>query len=89
MALFAQFLEPGRELPTTNADLPQMAIPVLVGGLYEIIYSRLLHGHPEQLDVDLPDMIYCALVPFTGHAKADAIRREVAGRPVRPAIPSA
>jgi AcrR family transcriptional regulator len=89
MSLFAQFLEPGRELPTARADLPQMAIPVLVGGLYEIIHSRLLHGHPEQLDVDLPDMIYCALVPFTGHDGADALRREVAGRPARPPVPSA
>jgi AcrR family transcriptional regulator len=87
MALFGQFLEPGRELPATGVELPQMAIPLLVGGLYEIIYSRLLRDQPDQLRDDLPDMVYCALVPFIGHAQADEIRREVAGQPAIPSVP--
>lgn len=89
MALFAQFLEPGRELPATKVEVPQMAIQLLVGGLYEIIYSRLMRDEAEQLRDDLPDMIYCALVPFTGHAQADAVRHEMTGQAAAHAVPSA
>jgi AcrR family transcriptional regulator len=89
MALFAQFLEPGRELPAREIEVPQMAIQLLVGGLYEIIYSRLMRDERQQLQDDLPDMVYCALVPFTGHAQADAVRQEVLGRDLPPVVPSA
>jgi AcrR family transcriptional regulator len=77
MALFASFLEPERGRPT-NLGVPHLAVEVIVGGLYEVIYSRLAAGHPEQLLDELPEIVYCALVPFAGHAEAQAVRERVA-----------
>jgi AcrR family transcriptional regulator len=77
MALFASFLEPERGRPT-KLEVPHLTVEVIVGGLYEVIYSRLAAGQPERLLDELPEIVYCALVPFAGHAEAQAVRERVA-----------
>ncbi len=77
MALFATFLEPRQGRPA-EFDTPDLAIEVIVGGLYEVIYSRLASGQPQRLLEELPEMVYCVLVPFAGHAEAQAVRTRMA-----------
>lgn len=52
-----------RELPATTAEL-------VVGGLLQIVNARLIRGEVESLRADLPELLYCALVPFCGHSEA-------------------
>ncbi|MBX5470324.1 MAG: TetR/AcrR family transcriptional regulator [Thermoleophilaceae bacterium] len=67
---FSGFFEPGRTRPGRAATLPPLGVELVIGGLYEIIHLRLQRGTPEQLRDDLPDMVYCALLPFSDHAAA-------------------
>jgi AcrR family transcriptional regulator len=70
LARLAVYFEAGRsELPAgmENQDLLAQAV---IGGLYEALYSSILEGQAEHLPLLLPDLVYCALVPYTGHAAA-------------------
>ena len=44
----------------------------VVGGLYEALYSQILDGDVQSLPDLVPDLIYCALVPYLGHRRAIA-----------------
>jgi AcrR family transcriptional regulator len=49
----------------------------VVGGMYEVIYSRVLRGDTATLPMLLPDLIYSALLPYLGQSGALAERRRV------------
>ena len=53
-----------------------MAAKLVVGGLYEIVKTRVLRNRAETLLDEQAELTYCLLVPFCGHRKA----REVANR---------
>jgi hypothetical protein len=59
----------------------------VIGGLYEALYTYIVDGHTEQLPALVPDLLYCALVPYLGHADAiaasEAARLEPPTEPVR------
>jgi AcrR family transcriptional regulator len=71
MRVFVGFLEPGRAAAPRGIRVPDVAAEIIVGGIYEIIYSRLQRGAAEELVEMLPELLYCALVPYIGHAAAD------------------
>jgi hypothetical protein len=56
----------GIEVPPTTAEL-------VIGGLLQIVNARVIRGQLDSLRVDLPEMLYCALVPFCGHAEASEL----------------
>lgn len=58
---------------SVSAPPPDLAAELVVGGLSEIITARLVAGEPEALFAELPQMLYCALVPFVGHGEATAM----------------
>lgn len=73
---FAAFFEGGRAgLPATLTD-PELLTQGVIGGLYEVLYGYLLEGQAEQLVHLLPDLTYCALVPYVGHVAALDASRE-------------
>jgi len=39
---------------------------MLVGGIYETIYRRLVDGRDSELEGLLPDLVYAALLPYLG-----------------------
>lgn len=81
MRVFMDFLEPGRALAPRGVEVPEVAPEIVVGGIYEIIYARLLRDEPKELVAMLPQMLYCALVPFVGHkAAARAVEENAARR---------
>jgi AcrR family transcriptional regulator len=82
MRVFVDFLEPGRAEAPKGIVVPTLAADVVVGGLYEIIYSRLQRNAADELVEMLPELLYCALVPYIGHRAAEravADARERAG----------
>lgn len=49
-----------------SALLPEAA----VGAVAEVLYARVLRGQARELPALVPDLLYCALAPFLGSAKA-------------------
>lgn len=75
MRTFIEFLEPGREQAPRGVVVPPLAGEIVVGGIYEVIYARLLRDAAGDLTELLPELLYCALVPYVGHrAAARAVR---------------
>lgn len=67
---FAGFFEGGRVgLPATLEDQTLLSQAV-IGGLYEALYGYILDGQTEHMVDLLPDLVYCALVPYVGHLAA-------------------
>jgi AcrR family transcriptional regulator len=71
MRVFVDFLEPGRAEAPKGITVPALASEIVVGGIYEAIYARLMRGEGDELVELLPDLLYCALVPFIGHRPAE------------------
>jgi AcrR family transcriptional regulator len=77
---FAAFFEDGRAgLPASLQD-PDLLTQGVVGGLYEALYGYILDGQTEHLVDLLPDLVYCALVPYIGHLAALDARHAEAQR---------
>lgn len=86
MRVFVDFLQPGRAQAPKGVEVPELAADIVVGGIYEIIYTRLLRDSAEELIEMLPQLVYCALVPYIGHrAAARAVRENEARRAAEPA----
>lgn len=71
MRVFVDFLEPGRAEAPRGLTVPALTAEIVVGGIYEIIYSRLQHDAAGQLVEMLPDLLYSALLPYLGHRAAE------------------
>ena len=80
MRVFVDFLEPGRAEAPRGIEVPRLASEIIVGGIYEIIYSRLQRDAADELVEMLPELLYCALVPFIGHRAAERAVRETRAR---------
>ena len=85
MRRFADFLADGcAETDAGGSEVDAAAIPpllteVVVGGIYEVIYARILKGEAALLPELLPDIMFVWLAPFAGAVRASAARAE-AGR---------
>jgi AcrR family transcriptional regulator len=67
---FAVFFEPGRVALPADMESQQLLAQGVIGGLYEALYAQILDGQTERLPELLPDLVYCVLVPYLGHAPA-------------------
>lgn len=80
MRVFVDFLEPGREEAPKGIVVPALAAEIVVGGIYEIIYSRLQRDAADELIEMLPELLYSALVPYIGHQTAERAVRDARPR---------
>jgi AcrR family transcriptional regulator len=72
MAAFATIIaENAREVGTTLEPHPLTA-ETIVGGIYEVVYTRIVRGDIRQLPELLPDLLYPALLPYLGKEAAFA-----------------
>jgi AcrR family transcriptional regulator len=70
LARFAAFFQAGRAaLPRAMED-QELVAQAVIGGLYETLFTYTIGGHVDRLSELLPDLVYCALVPYLGHAGA-------------------
>jgi AcrR family transcriptional regulator len=67
MREFAELIEQGasEELPKP-ARPPALTSETLVGGVHEVIYSRILRGETAELPSLLPDLTFSVLLPYMG-----------------------
>ncbi len=70
MSTLAEFLHTGAE--TVGAvHAPRLTAETIVGGIYEVVYSRVLQGKTKELPELLPDLAYSIMLPYLGHAAAE------------------
>lgn len=76
MREFAQLIERGAELGVPGARPPGLTAETLVGGIYEVVYSRILAGQVAELPGLLPDLAYTVTLPYAGHEAAARVADE-------------
>ena len=71
MAAFAELIAQAAaaELPKSKLP-PALTAETLVGGIYEVVYARVLQGRGDELPALLPDLLFSVLLPYVGRDTA-------------------
>jgi AcrR family transcriptional regulator len=69
---FTELVDAGRR--ESSIELPGMTSVAIVGGVFELLYSEILHGATARLPARLPDIVYWITQPFLGADAAVAER---------------
>ena len=74
MAAFAELIEQAAaaELPKSKLP-PALTAETLVGGIYEVVYSRVLKHRSDELRSLLPDLLFSVLLPYVGLETAGSL----------------
>ena len=72
---FVPLLRAGRDDSPHGDELPETLEETIVGGIFWVIYQRLVLGEAERIEVLLPDLVDFALTPYIG---AESAQRAVA-----------
>jgi AcrR family transcriptional regulator len=72
MEAFQALLQPPKGDALATATAPPVAVEAIVGGIYEVIYSRVTSNRTEELPSLLPALLHSALLPFVGAEVAEA-----------------
>jgi AcrR family transcriptional regulator len=67
---FIPLLRIGREDAPDGEDLPDTLEETIVGGIFWVIYQRIVLGQTEQIEALLPDLVDFALTPYIGAESA-------------------
>ncbi|HEY4099116.1 MAG TPA: TetR/AcrR family transcriptional regulator [Baekduia sp.] len=78
MRAFQELLMPPPEDVPARTTAPPVTIEAIVGGIYEVVYSRVTTDRTEELPSLLPSLLHSALLPFVGPEIADAEYQRVA-----------
>jgi AcrR family transcriptional regulator len=93
MTAFAEMIEQAAaaELPKSKLP-PSLTAETLVGGIYEVVYSRVLQGRGDELPALLPDLLFSVLLPYVGRETAASLlkneRRRSKPRAAKQSAPS-
>src|ERR671937_29238 len=66
----------GVTLEGFHRHFPDAVAEHVVGGIYEIVFSRIFQGATDELPGLLPDLMYCATVPYLGPRRAALAARK-------------
>jgi len=72
MGRFRDLLAPGHLAWTPHLSVPPLAAETTVGGIYEVIFDRVLRGEIGTLPSLLPELLHAFLLPFAGGEVAGA-----------------
>jgi AcrR family transcriptional regulator len=72
MEAFQALLRPAPDEELVITYAPPVALEAIVGGIYEVIYSRVTSQRTQELPTLLPSLLHSALLPFVGAEVADA-----------------
>jgi AcrR family transcriptional regulator len=74
MAVFADLIEQAAvaELPKSKLP-PALTAETLVGGIYEVVYARVLQGRGDELPALGPDLLFSVLLPYVGRETAGSM----------------
>jgi AcrR family transcriptional regulator len=73
----APFFRIGRRTPGASEHLPPTLEETIVGGIFWVVYQRIVIGRPEELEGLLGELVEFALTPYMG---ATAARRVAEAR---------
>jgi AcrR family transcriptional regulator len=71
MRALAELLHQGAQTVPGSMRPPKLTAETIIGGMYEIVYSRVLQGRTAELPDLLPDLAYSMILPYVGHAAAE------------------
>jgi AcrR family transcriptional regulator len=75
---FTGFIDAGRS--ESSLELPGLTSTAIVGGIYELLYSEILHGAISQLPSRVPEIVYWITQPFLGPERAAEVREQARGK---------
>jgi AcrR family transcriptional regulator len=81
---FVSLFRLGRDVSPHGQDLPETLEEALIGGVFWILYQRLLAAEPNGIEELLPELVEFALTPYLGAEAARAIAFERDDRPSSP-----
>ncbi|MGN6586285.1 MAG: TetR/AcrR family transcriptional regulator [Solirubrobacterales bacterium] len=76
---FASLFKLGRNVSPYGRTLPGTLEKALIGGIFWILYQRLLPAEPEQVEDLLPQLVEFALTPYLGAEAAREVAAEGSG----------
>jgi AcrR family transcriptional regulator len=74
---FVSLFRLGREYSPHGEELPETLEEAVIGGIFWIIYQRLVQGESESIEDLLPEVVEFALTPYLG---GEAARRAAAAQ---------
>jgi AcrR family transcriptional regulator len=74
---FTGFIDAGRS--ESSLELPGLTSTAIVGGIYELLYTEILHGATAQLPARIPEIVYWITQPFLGPERAAEERDRARG----------
>jgi AcrR family transcriptional regulator len=88
LTALVQLVRAGADTLPERLHPPELTAETIIGGIYEIVYSRVLEGKTAKLPELLPDLAYSMMLPYLGHEASErAVERLTSGPPdtgVRP-----
>jgi AcrR family transcriptional regulator len=70
---FVSLLRLGRDVSSSGSELPEALEEAIVGGVFWIVYQRLVAAEAKAVPALLPELIEFALTPYLGPEAARAI----------------
>jgi AcrR family transcriptional regulator len=67
MEELAALLHKGAQTLAIGSRPPELTAEALIGGIYEVVYARVVSGDTGALPALLPDLSYSILLPYLGH----------------------
>jgi AcrR family transcriptional regulator len=67
---FVAYLDPGFELAGARRNVPRIAPDAIGGAIWELLQDHIQHQPIERLPERAPQVVYLALTPFLGAARA-------------------
>lgn len=81
LQVFVTLFRLGRDVSPRGGELPETLEEALIGGVFWILYQRLLLEDPSAIGALLPELIEFALTPYLGAEAARAVALERDGAP--------
>jgi AcrR family transcriptional regulator len=69
---FIPLFQIGRKVSPHGEELPETLEETIIGGIFWVIYQRIILGETEQIEQLLPELVEFALIPYIG---AEAAKR--------------
>jgi AcrR family transcriptional regulator len=88
MGEFARMMDENARALLPNEPPTPVVGETVVGGLYEVIYTRILRGEVRTLPALVPDLLYAGLLPYVGPEAALTERERLAEEGIGLDIPA-
>jgi AcrR family transcriptional regulator len=76
MSAFAAIIDDNARRLGTPMQPGELTGETIVGGIYEVVYTRIVRGETQEVRSLLPDLLYSALLPYVGaEAAAEEYQR--------------